>query len=232
MKTKTLLAFTFIVMLSIGACGPPNGERLCPPGYSCGYPTYTSVLIIFQDGSQKTVSTGINGCIAYYSRNHGDCGYVFRIGNNFGFFLTASPSGVDLTAPPSSVAISGQGMSGAYGMPKVEYFDGDGYQIGTVTATWVSGDGTQLTAPIPDLSYAYSGTYQVVVTNAQEGGYYIDRVGTATMDCWGRDHPDSDGDGVYDEDDCYPWDSSRWECDTNGCGQQDPHGIQMPCYEY
>lgn len=234
MKTKLILFFTLIVVVSFAACGVPTGERTCS---QCNLPSFRTVIVRYQNGSTRSVGTGQNGCVTYTSRNGGDCGFVDLVGNNFGFFLTASPGGFDLNAPPSSVTISGQGMSSAYGMPRVEYFDGDGYQVGTVSATWISGDGTQIIAPTPDLSYAYSGTYQIIVTNAQAGGFYIDRVGGGTMSCWGRDRPDSDGDGVYDDSDCYPWDAWRWDCETGGCGQQNSPGHPqmeqpMPCNEY
>ncbi|MGB7926156.1 MAG: hypothetical protein WCF57_23145, partial [Pyrinomonadaceae bacterium] len=121
-------------------------------------------------------------------------------------------------------------------MPRVDYFSEYGYLVGSSTATYVSGDGTQLQAPVPDLSYAWSGSYQIVVTNMESNGFYAVRVGIANVSCWGRDRPDSDGDGFYDDEDCYPWDYSRWNCyEPGGCGEQypnqNPHMEQWPCYE-
>lgn len=151
------------------------------------------------------------------------------LGQRFGFSLTASPSSADLTAPPSSVTISGQAMDATYGMPLVEYFDGQGYLIGSINATAVAGDGSWLTAPAPDLSSVYSGTYQIQVTNMTSGGYYLDIVGAATMWGYGRDRPDSDGDGWYDDEDCAPYDPSlNYDCSQN-CNT---NPIPMECNAY
>jgi hypothetical protein len=146
--------------------------------------------------------------------------------------LTADPASIDLLSPPSSGTITGQGMWGTNGMPRVDYFDGYGYFIGSVTATSVASDGTWITAPQPDMSSVYSGSYQLKVTYPTTEGFYINEVGSANVFCWNRDNPDSDGDGWNDVDDCYPHDPSRWDCNQEGCGNQNPHMEQMPCYEY
>jgi hypothetical protein len=103
-------------------------------------------------------------------------------------------------------------------MPLVEYFDGNGYYCGSVYATSVSSGGTSLQASMPDLSYIYSGTYQVKVTNKTDTGYYLDLVGSATMTGWGRDRVDSDGDGWYDDEDCDPYDPFRNSSCVETCG--------------
>jgi hypothetical protein len=144
-----------------------------------------------------------------------------NIGVNFGLGLTASPASVYLPSPPASGAITGQSFDATYGMPRVEYFDNNGYFIGSVYATSVSGDGTSLQANSPDLSYVYSGTYQVKVTNNRYDGYYLNLVGSATMTAWGRDRPDSDGDGWYDDEDCDPYDPYRNESCVDTCGGGD-----------
>ena len=103
-------------------------------------------------------------------------------------------------------------------MPRVDYFDGNGYLVGSAYATSVSG-GTWLQANMPDLTNAYSGTYQVRVTNKRSDGYYSHIVGTAAMSGWGRDRPDSDGDGWYDDEDCSPYDPSlNYDCSGGNCG--------------
>ena len=97
----------------------------------------------------------------------------------------------------------------------VEYFDSNGYMVGSVYASSVASGGTSLQANMPDLSSAYSGTYQVKVTNKRSQGYYAHVVGAATMNAWGRDRPDSDGDGWYDDEDCDPYDPYlNYSCST------------------
>jgi hypothetical protein len=72
---------------------------------------------------------------------------------------------------------------------------------------------------MPDLSYVYSGTYQVKVTNKTYDGYYLNIVGQAPMTGWGRDRSDSDGDGWYDDEDCNPYDPYlNNNCYQENCG--------------
>jgi hypothetical protein len=137
-----------------------------------------------------------------------------------GLSLSASPASVYLPSPPASGTITGQSFDVTYGMPQVDYFDSNGYLVGSVNATSVSGGGTSLQANMPDLSYVYSGTYKVKVTNKTYDGYYMNIVGSATMTGWGRDRPDSDGDGWYDDEDCNPYDPSlNYDC-SNHCGNE------------
>ncbi|HJR06332.1 MAG TPA: hypothetical protein VJ842_03655 [Pyrinomonadaceae bacterium] len=133
---------------------------------------------------------------------------------NSNFALAASPSSVNLLSPPATVTVTGQSFDTTYGMPRVDYFDGNGYLVGGVYATSVGSGGTSLQANVPDLSGVYSGTYQVRVVNKTYSGYYVHTVGSATMTAWGRDRPDSDGDGWYDDQDCSPYDPYY----TNNCG--------------
>ena len=134
--------------------------------------------------------------------------------------LSASPSSIDLESPPSTATITGSGFDGTYGMPRVEYFDSSGYLIGSTLASSVSGGGTSLDCYVPDLSYAYSGTYQIRVTNKTYQGYYSAIVGTATVTAYGRDRLDSDGDGWYDDEDCDPYNPSRYTDCYCGGGDQ------------
>jgi hypothetical protein len=139
-----------------------------------------------------------------------------RFGSNLNLTLAASPSSVYLPSPPASGTITGQSFAATYGMPRVDYFDSNGYLIGSAYATSVSSDGTWLQANLPDLSYVYSGTYQVKVINKTYDGHYLNIVGSATLTGWGRDRPDSDGDGWYDDEDCDPYNPSlNYNCNQN-----------------
>ena len=160
---------------------------------------------------------------------------VIRIINS-NVALSASPASVYLPSPPTSGTIIGQGFDATYGMPMVEYFDGNGYLCGSVYATSVSSDGTSLQASMPSLINVYSGNYQVKVTNKTYEGYYNHIVGYATMTGWGRDRPDSDGDGWYDDEDCAPYDPSRnYNCSCGGEYERFPtfdEPIQEICPNY
>ncbi|HEV2802509.1 MAG TPA: hypothetical protein VGW12_18705 [Pyrinomonadaceae bacterium] len=123
-----------------------------------------------------------------------------------------------LPSPPATGTITGQSFSTAYGTPKVEYFDSNGYMVGSVLANSVASDGTSLQANMPDLSYVYSGNYHVKVVNMTYDGYYTHIVGSAPMTGWGRDRPDTDGDGWYDDEDCDMYDPNRnYDC-SQSCG--------------
>ncbi len=145
--------------------------------------------------------------------------YVTAVTNS-NLSLSASPASVYLPSPPATGTVTGQSFDTTYGMPQVDYFDSNGYLAGSVYANSVTG-GTSLDSNMPNLSNVYSGTYQVRVSNKTYDGYYTHIVGTATMSGWGRDRPDSDGDGWYDDEDCNPWDPSlNYDCNQN-CGNDD-----------
>lgn len=176
-------------------------------------------LVKYPDGVEKRGT--VNDWGEFYVRKRGyNCSQlVASSGSNLGLTLSASPASVYLPTPPASGTITGQGFDATYGMPTVDYFDSNGYLIGTVNATSVTGGGTSLQANTPDLSNVYSGTYQVKVTNKRYDGYYLNKVGTATMTGWGRDRVDSDGDGWYDNEDCDPYDPYlNSNCNPETCG--------------
>lgn len=195
-----LVAYLFILpgcvdigSLFLGECtfsGPPGAR------YVVTYPdTISRIGTVNSNGLFNVPKRGFN------------CGSLLVfVGSNFGFSLSASPSSVFLPSPPASGTITGQGFDATYGMPLVEYFESNGFLVGSVLATSVSSDGTSLQAYLPDLSNVYTGTYQVKVTNKRYDGHYLNVVGTATMTGWGRDRTDSDGDGWYDDEDCDPYD--------------------------
>ena len=143
---------------------------------------------------------------------------VVVLATNSNVALSANPSSIYLPSPPTTATITGQSFDTTYGMPRVEYFDGTGFLVGSTYATSVSGGGTSLDASVPDLSGAYSGTYLIRVTNKTYQGYYSHFVGTATVTAWGRDRPDSDGDGWYDDQDCAPYDPYMYTGCYETCG--------------
>jgi hypothetical protein len=223
MKKLLLLTFTLSLLLIIAGCKAAgvnscsrsftNGGLAVVPGaqYLIIYPGIPALIL---DRFGKA-----DGTVSFPS--HGQpCGSItvtdVRKSN---LSLTANPASVYLPSPPASGTVTGQEFDTTYGMPRVDYFDSNGYLVGSADATSVSG-GTWLQANMPDLSNAYSGTYQVRVTNKRSDGYYSHIVGTATMSAWGRDRPDSDGDGWYDDQDCSPYDPYY----TNNCGPEECGG--------
>lgn len=221
MKKILLLAFTLSLLLVLPGCnpfstsctltGPPNTPYFISypcvfsPGVNtCGPVPFTASGTVKPDGTFKVPKQGLT-CSSLQS--------LVIFGNVRGVALTASPASVYLPTPPTSGTITGNSFDATYGMPRVDYIDSNGYLVGSVYATSVSGGGTSLQANLPDLTYVYSGTYQVKVTNKRSDGYYLDVVGSATMTGWGRERLDSDGDGWYDDEDCYPY-SAGCDCNT------------------
>jgi hypothetical protein len=200
-----MLAFAFI----LPGCSSGGSQTLCsfagrPNGrYTVGYP----------DGFLLLGEINSVGSFTVPKRGY-TCGQlVVQTGPNYGFALSASPASVYLPSPPASGTITGQSFDATYGMPEVDYFDSNGYLIGAVYATSMSADGTWLQANLPNLSNAYSGTYQIKVTNKTSSGYYLNIVGAATITATGRDRADTDGDGWYDDEDCDPYDPNRnYDC--------------------
>lgn len=221
-KILLVLSLVFVLM--------PSGCSWIDP--TCTYhdgPPNAPWIIVYSDLTVRTGNVGPDG--TFTIRKHGgeNCAQLrLRVGfgNNLNLSLGASPSSIYLPSPPSTATITGQSFDTTYGMPRVEYFDSNGFLVGSVNATSVSGGGTSLLASIPDLSYAYSGTYQVKVTNMTSTGYYLNKVGTATMTAWGRDRVDSDGDGWFDDEDCDPYDPYF----TNNCGGEVCGGGMEPIY--
>jgi hypothetical protein len=202
-----------------------EGEFEFPSGCSfySGVPG-APFIVRYPDGFEKRGNVNPSGYIDASKRGYNCSQLVVTVGSNAGLALSASPASVYLPSPPTTGTITGQGFDATYGMPTVDYFDSNGFLMGTVYANSVASDGTSLQANLPDLSEIYSGTYQIKVTNKRYDGYYLNKVGYATMSGWGRDRLDSDGDGYYDDEDCYP-DDPYMNCNSGICG-----GGQEPIY--
>ncbi|HEY0405262.1 MAG TPA: hypothetical protein VGC89_06025 [Pyrinomonadaceae bacterium] len=222
---KILLALSFSLLLTLSGCNP-FAEQYCnnlvgPANvpYKITYPCVNGACGPIPDTATGTV--GPNGTFRVRQRGF-SCSYlqsIARFGSNLGLALSASPASVYLPSPPTSGTITGQSFNATYGMPQVDYFDSNGYLVGSVNATSVASGGTSLQANMPDLSNVYSGAYQVKVTNKTSDGDYLNIVGSATMTGWGRDRIDSDGDGWYDDEDCDPYDPNlNYDCNTETCG--------------
>ncbi len=197
-----LLMVMLCVLLILPGCGSGSTTycSLFGPIRTVYYASYPDGFLV------SGITDSISGNFVFPKRGY-TCGQVsVHYGFNFNFSLSASPASVDLLNPPTSGTITGQSFDATYGMPRVSYFDSNGYLVGSVYASSVSGDGTTLQANLPDLSYVYSGNYQIEVVNKTYDGYYLNTVGSATMTASGRDRPDSDGDGWYDDEDCNPYD--------------------------
>ena len=215
---KLLIPLSFCLALTLAGCalinpqcsltGPPNAPWIIT------YSNYLPELVV------RTGIVGADGRFKAPRIGGWNCSQVAAhvyFGNNRGLTLSASPASVYLPSPPASAIITGHSFDATYGMPRVDYFDSNGYLVGSAGATSVWDGGTSLQANTPDLSSAYTGTYQVKVTNQTYGGHYMDIVGSATMSGWGRERPDSDGDGWYDDEDCDPYDPYR-NYDCQNCG--------------
>ena len=221
---KILLASSFSLLLIFSGCNP-FATQFCTltgtPGvpYLILYPCVGNQCPVYASASG---TVGGDGTFRVPKQGFSCSGLQSMVifGVNFGFSLSASPSSVNLESPPTSGTITGQGFDTTYGMPRVDYFNDQGFLVGSVEAGSVSSNGTSLTANMPNLANVYSGTYVVKVTNKASSGYYLNIVGSATMTGWGRDRYDSDGDGFYDDEDCYPYDPSM-NCSST-CGGSGP----------
>lgn len=226
---KALLFISFSLLLLAQGCGGGGSTNCTRSGLSPGvtYRIYYARPYYPPDRILTRVASS-SGTITVPKYDYPSCdGLIYVAVTNSNVSLSASPSSVYLPSPPATATVTGQLFDATYGMPEVNYFDSNGYLVGSVLANSVSGS-TSLQANIPDLSNVYSGTYQVRVTNKTSDGYYVHNVGSAPMTTYGRDRADSDGDGWYDDEDCNPWDPSynyncAQDCYNNEQGYYTPY---------
>ena len=225
MKKILPLLLLFVVLLP--GCG--GGSNTCSFSGLVPNGTYLVIFTNTADGSTFSFTRVATSSGTLSISTHGSCANVVVLQvTTSNIALSASPSSIDLQSPPATATITGQGFDTTYGMPRVEYFDSTGFLVGSAYASSVWGGGTALQCYVPDLGQAYSGTYTIRVTNKTSSGYYTHRVGTATVTAYGRDRIDSDGDGLYDDEDCAPYDPYNSSCQTCGGYGDEPLTLCPP----
>jgi hypothetical protein len=164
---------------------------------------------------------GLNAC-----RNQRFTGFTTPLGttdifcaNTIGIFFTAAPDSIDVQAPPATFTIYGQGISTAYGMPVIEFWNEYGTVVGQTTATEVAADGTWArgNTPYMDTSNMYGGAYTVGINNVVAGGGY-DTIGYASLSVTNSNPPPLP--------EPYP-DPTPDPCGVN----QNQYMERQPCYE-
>ena len=137
------------------------------------------------------------------------CAIVFRLQGSF----TASPSAVEAEATPQPITVYGEGISAAYGLPLIRYFDQNGVLVAETCADQVAPDGTWLTGSTTDLSSVYATQYTVIIYNATADGTF-EAMGAATVEVFHFSDPPPDPDPC------------------GGCGAGGNVCVQMPCNVY
>lgn len=101
------------------------------------------------------------------------------------------PFVVNTAFTPQMITVTGDGMSAAYGMPVIRYFDLDGNLIAHTFAEEVAWDGTWLTASTTDLSGVASGNYSVMISNKNADGTWAS-VGATSIEVFHYTEPPPD----------------------------------------
>jgi hypothetical protein len=219
MKKLLLACFLFGLSLLTACLSANIFENRCA---DCSLEKNTQYRINYPQGDPRNgtlVTSDEDGCVEYIAVKATDScsGVSFtKVGKSSAF--TASPSSIDLAAPPATVTLSGVGIDATYGMPLIQYYDSTGSLVASALANTVASDGTWLQGNTPDLSNAYNGETNVEVSNRLADGTWSYPVGIAPLTIYGGNDPPPLDDGPPP--------------DPEGCGGQPIDQPQMPCYAY
>jgi hypothetical protein len=199
-RINLLLTFSLLALAVLG-CVTPTCDR-CDPGRYRPGATYS---LTYPPGDANAVSSVVadaSGCIHYPRPDStNNCGSVKASLSGTGFFFFA-PSTIDFQAPSATFTITGTDIDASNGMPLIQITH-SGVLVAQTTATEVGNDGTWLQAQTPDLTYAYTGTYDVQVSTADESGQYF-VLSYATMDVINNDPPPPPPDPCDGNPNCNP----------------------------
>jgi hypothetical protein len=203
---RKYIVYLLLASVVFQACKPACHKCIFRPGERVTF-VYRSSNPGFPVREDIVLTADSKGCIDYDPDDNGSCepGNGLEIIRNGGaptptFFAQGAP--FDLTSPPSSITLSGgSGLYSWYGMPMVEFFDDHGQLMDLKIASAMGDDGSWCTVDLPNMAGRYSGTYYVRIACRDWDGTY-DEMGAASMDFYGRDRVDNDGDGWTDDVDC------------------------------
>lgn len=170
----------------------------------------TRIRISYPNGETTIAFANDAGCFVFAPRGY-PCSQIGTQPMTGTRLFFASPASVDLQAPPATFTITGETISSAYGMPKVQIYDEYGTFVAETTAYEVAPDGSWLNVSTPNLSNVYTGMYSIEVANVTPSGT-SEVIGAANLETYGRDRVDADGDGWFSDEDCndYDFNVNRW----------------------